>query len=391
MNDRDVPAVILAAGEGRRLTPLTHRRPKPMLPVANRPLLEYVVSAIAEAGIDRVVMVVGHRQERIRTHFRDGDDWGVTIEYVDQSTRLGTAHAVSQVEDVVHGPFLVLNGDRIVDPSLIRDVRSTLLESGSPVVSVTPSKRPSEYGVIELDGDRIVSIEEKPAAVSASALINAGVYGFDADIFRAIYETPQEDGELAITTTLASYVETGSISTVRYRGTWLDVSHLWDLLYVTAATIEPKGRDGSFERTHETATTAEDVVVGTNVRIGPNATIDGATALGDNVTVGANAVVANSVVLADAVIEPGAIVRDAVVGESARIGPNTTLPGGSASVVVEGEVFDDVEFGGVVGDTARVGGGVTIDPGTIVGDGVRIDHGVSVGGRLESETLVRRG
>jgi len=78
MNDTDVTAVVLAAGEGRRLEPLTNRRPKPMVPVANRPILEYVVSAIADAGIDRVVLVVGYQQERIRNHFGDGDDWGST-------------------------------------------------------------------------------------------------------------------------------------------------------------------------------------------------------------------------------------------------------------------------------------------------------------------------
>ncbi len=398
MPNSAVPAVVLAAGEGRRLAPLTHRRPKPMLPVANRPLLEYVVSAVATAGIDRLVLVVGHRQERIRNHFGDGDDWNVSIEYVEQSTRLGTAHAVSRVEGVVDGPFLVLNGDRIVDPELIQRTRSRLLEDGAPVVSVTPSEHPSEYGVVELDGERVVSIEEKPHAAGTTALINAGVYGFDPAIFDAIAETPQRAGELGITTTLSAYIESGSISAIRYRGTWLDVSNLWDLLYVTAASIDAEAFDTAGDEpvretvsAHETAAIADDVVLGSNVRIGPNATVGGATALGDNATVGANAVVSNAVVLSDAVIEDGAIVRDAIVGESAHVGANTTIPGGSATVVVENEVHEDVAFGGVIGDTATVGGGVTVDPGTIVGDGARIDDGANVGGHVETDAVVRRG
>ena len=117
MSDTPVTAVILAAGEGRRLEPLTNRRPKPMMPVANRPLLEHVIDSVVAAGIDRIVLVVGYKQERIRNHFRDGNDWGVTIEYVEQSTQLGTGHAVLQAEPVVDGPFVVLNGDRIVDPA----------------------------------------------------------------------------------------------------------------------------------------------------------------------------------------------------------------------------------------------------------------------------------
>ena len=390
MPDSAVPAVVLAAGEGRRLAPLTHRRPKPMLPVANRPLLEYVVSAIADAGVNRIVLVVGHRQERIRTHFGDGDDWDVSIEYVEQSTRLGTAHAVAQVEGVVDGPFLVLNGDRIVEPDLIRRTRDRLLETDGPVVSVTPSDRPSEYGVVELDGEHVVSIEEKPRAVAASALINAGVYGFDPAIFDAIRETPQEAGELGITTTLSAWVEADSISAVRYRGTWLDVSHLWDLLYVTAATIDGEHQPVS-GASHDRAAIADDVVLGDDVRIGPNATVGGATALGDNVTIGPNAVVSNAVVLPDAVIEAGAIVHDAIVGENAHVGANVTLAGGPATVIVENEVHEEVEFGGVIGDTAHVGGGVTVEPGTIVGDGAEIEDGACVHGRIETDAVVRRG
>ena len=115
MHDTSETAVILAAGAGRRLEPLTNRRPKPMVPVANRPLLEHVIETVAAAGIDRIVLVVGYKQERIRNHFGDGDEWDVTIEYVEQSTQLGTGHAVLQAESIVDDPFIVLNGDRIVD------------------------------------------------------------------------------------------------------------------------------------------------------------------------------------------------------------------------------------------------------------------------------------
>ena len=105
-------AVILAAGEGRRLDPLTNRRPKPMVPVRNQPLLEYVIEAVSAAGIDEIVLVVGYKRDRIQQHFGDGDDWGVTIEYVVQEKQLGTGHAVLQAEAVIDGDFLVLNGDR---------------------------------------------------------------------------------------------------------------------------------------------------------------------------------------------------------------------------------------------------------------------------------------
>jgi len=162
MSDNSVTAVILAAGEGRRLEPLTNRRPKPMVPVANRPLLEHVVEAVAAAGIDRIALVVGYRQERIRNHFGDGDDWGVTIEYVEQSTQLGTGHAVLQAESVVDGPFVVLNGDRIVDAAVVSQVRDLARDGDHPAMAVTTAEHPREYGVVTLDGDRVTGIDEKP-------------------------------------------------------------------------------------------------------------------------------------------------------------------------------------------------------------------------------------
>lgn len=188
--ETDVPTVFLAAGEGRRLEPLTNRRPKPMVPVANRPILEHVIEATAAAGIDRIVLVVGYRQERIRNHFGDGDDWGVTIEYVEQATQLGTAHAVDRVREHVQGPFVVLNGDQIVDSELIERVRDELRTAGGPVVSVTRSEPTSEYGIVTLEGETVTGIEEKLRAPTTSELINAGVYGFDRWIFEAISRTP---------------------------------------------------------------------------------------------------------------------------------------------------------------------------------------------------------
>ena len=324
-------AVILAAGEGRRLAPLTNRRPKPMVPVANRPLLSHVVEAVAAAGIDRIVLVVGYRQERIRNHFGDGDDWGVTIEYVEQPTQLGTGHAVLQAEPVVDGPFVVLNGDRVVDADVVAAVRGRLREGDRPAMAVTAAERPREYGVVALDGDRVTGIEEKPDRPVDTNRINAGVYGFSPAVFDAIRET-HTPGELAITATLDDLAGDGGVAAVPYDGRWLDVSNLWDLLTVNAALIHDDEQAGTTDATAGAptgpatdargVTVADDVVLAGNVRVGPNATIGGATAIGSNAAVKANAVVENSVVFPDATIGAGAVVRDAIVAGNARVGPN---------------------------------------------------------------------
>ncbi|ELZ35985.1 nucleotidyl transferase [Halorubrum distributum JCM 10247] len=362
-----------------------------MVPVANRPLLEHVVEAVTATEIDRIVLVVGYRQERIRNHFGDGDDWGVMIEYVQQSTQLGTGHAVLQAESVVDGPFVVLNGDRIVDPAVVSEMRDRARDGDLPAMAVTTAVNPREYGVVSLDGDRVTAIDEKPEGPVETNRINAGVYAFSPAVFDAIRET-HAPGELAITATLNELAATGSLSAVRYDGRWLDVSNLWDLLTVNAGLIgEPAAADPDGPALGDSVTVADDVALAGNVRVGPNVTIGGSTAVGSNATIEASAVVENAVIFPDAVIGAGAVVRDAIVAGNARIGPNATIAGGPATVVVGDAVHHDVEFGAVVGDNATVGGGATLTDGAVVGDDVTADAGVVIDGRIESGAVVRRG
>ena len=412
MHTNSVTAVILAAGEGRRLEPLTNRRPKPMVPVANRPLLEHVLEAVVAAGIDHVVFIIGYRQERIRNHFADGDAWGVDIEYVEQSTQLGTGHAVLQAESAVDGPFVVLNGDRIVDSVIVTEVADRAASGETPTVAVTQVDSPQAYGVVTLEGDRVVAIDEKPKGPIETGRINAGVYGFSSTIFDAIRETTTA-GELTITATLNNVASAAGVHAVSYDGSWLDVSNLWDLLTVNAALVgagEAAGEEAVSEETagegvatggavaSETTrahpgsvSIADDVVLGDTVRVGPNVTVGGATAIGRNATIEAGAIVENAVVFPDAVIGAGAVVRDAVIAGNARVGPNATIAGEPATVVVGDTVHHDVALSGVVGDNATIGAGATLTDGAVIGDDVAAEAGVVVDGRVEPGAVVRRG
>ena len=401
MGTAAVSAVILAAGEGRRLEPLTNRRPKPMVPVANRPLLEHVLEAVVAAGIDHVVFVVGYRQERIRNHFGDGDAWGIDVEYVEQSTQLGTGHAVLQAEPAVNGPFVVVNGDRIVDPSIVTTVCDRAASGETPTVAVTRVDNPQAYGVVTLEGDRVVAIDEKPDVPVETGRINAGVYGFSPAIFEAIRETTTA-GELTITATLNDVASAAGVYAVSYDGRWLDVSNLWDLLAVNAALIgadeatseRTVGEAVASETTRahpDSVSVADDVVLADTARVGPNVTLGGATAIGRNATVEAGAVVENAVVFPDAVIGAGAVVRDAIIAGNARVGPNTTIAGEPATVVVGDTVHHDVALSGVVGDNTTIGAGATITDGAVVGDDVAAEAGVVVDGRVAPGAVVRRG
>ena len=384
--------VVLAAGKGERLWPLTENRPKPMIPVANRPLLEHIIEALAAAGVSEVVLVVGSNRERVQRYFEDGANWGVDITYVVQDPQLGTGHALLQAESKIGESFLALNGDRIIDKSLLEDVWQRHHETTDPVMGVTQVATPSQFGVVNLDGDTVVGIEEQPIPeLATSDFINAGVYAFDPSIFAAIRRTDSY-GELALTDTLDEQLTDQQIRAVRYDGRWLDVSEPWDLLAVNDALIA----DGHFgqpedARIDESAVVADATVCGEDVVVHPQAAVLGGVTLGDNVRVGPGAVVENSILLPDSTIETGATVNDCIVGANTTIGPNTTIEGGTTDVVIGDTVHQNVRFGALAGDNVDIGGNVTIEPGAIVGNDTTVDSATVVTGRVSDNSHVMRG
>jgi len=389
-------AVVLAAGEGKRLEPLTNVRPKPMIPLANKPLLEHVLDAVKEAGIDEVVLVVGYKRDRIQSYFGDGDDWDLDIEYVVQEKQLGTGDAVLEAASVVDEDFLVLNGDRIIEGSIIeRVVEERVRADDSPaVMAVTHVDEPGLYGAVELDDENhVTSIIEKPDPHEVRTdLINAGVYAFGPEIFDAI-EATSSMGELALTDVLAEHLDEMPIRAIPYGKRWLDVSRPWDLVSVNSKLVGSveEEEDGGTAWVDESAVVSEDAVLGDDTRVYGNASILRGSAIGDNVSIGPNATVQNSIVMSDATIEAGAVVQDAVLGENVTVGPNTTIPGGAAAVVLKDAVYRGVTFGGIVGDNAQLESAVTVVPGTFVGNGSTVGHGARVDGWFEPETTITRG
>ncbi len=385
-------AVILTAGEGKRLEPLTEVRPKPMIPIANRPLLEYVVDACIDAGITDIVFVVGYKRERIQNYFGDGDNWSINIEYAVQRKQLGTGHAILQAEDYIEQPFIVLNGDRIVESNAIENLINQKPDREALVV--TRSDQPSNYGVIEYNGRDITSISEKPPQYEVTSnLINAGVYLFSPDIFTAIRNTDERiEGEIALPATLNSLIEQDKIETVRYSGLWVDVSYLWDILTVNSTMLDTKKqKHNSSAKIDDTASISSNTVVGDDTRVRANATVLRGVSIGDNVEVGANAVISNSIIMSDSTIKPGTIIKDCIIAENTEIGPNTTIPGGTTDIPIDDTIHRNVDLGGVFGDNTKLGGNVTVHPGSIVGRNTEIEGGSVISDRIESNSKIMRG
>jgi glucose-1-phosphate thymidylyltransferase len=415
-------AVVLAAGEGTRLRPLTRNRPKPMLPAANRPILEHVCDALIDAGVDRLVFVVGYRRERVQEHF--GPSYrGVPIEYVVQDKQLGSGHALLQARETVDGALLVVNGDRLIAAESVAAVRDAFAEDDArAALAVIERADASQYGAVRLRGRDIEEIVEKPDS-DAFRLINAGIYAFDASVFEAIEATPREDGELALTDTIARLVDGERVRGVRTGGLWVDATYPWDLLEV-ASEVLARGRvaglgrtDGGSEhpeaegasrseataqeraegvwvdpsaRVAEAATLRAPVVVGPDCELAAGAVVGPDAALGRNVTVGANATVERAVLDADTRVGAGSTLLDAVTGQSVRLGAVTAIPGGPGDVRVGREVHEDQRLGAVLADRVRARGGVSFAPGTLVGPEATVGTGAHVDGTVPGGAEVVR-
>ncbi|HTX43120.1 MAG TPA: bifunctional sugar-1-phosphate nucleotidylyltransferase/acetyltransferase, partial [Methanocella sp.] len=221
-------AVILAAGEGTRMRPLTENRPKVMLPIANKPLLEYIIGEVMAAGIRDITLIVGYRQEAVRDYFGDGSRFGVHIDYIVQDKQMGTGHAFGMASAIKDDRFIALNGDIVVSANFIGKLRG---RKEVAVIAVKKVADPRAYGVIEVNNDRVTRIVEKSPA-PPSNLANAGIYLFSPLIFVAIEETGLSPrGEFEVTDALQYLIDKGKqVGFEPMEEEWLDVGKPWDLL-----------------------------------------------------------------------------------------------------------------------------------------------------------------
>jgi glucose-1-phosphate thymidylyltransferase len=390
-------AVVLAAGEGNRLRPLTHNRPKPMLPAANRPILEYVLDALVDAGIERLCLVVGYKRDRVQDHF--GPTYrGVPIDYVVQSKQLGSGHALQQAAGTVGDSFVVVNGDRVIQAKMVSAVVDAY-EDAPAALAVLEHGNAQRYGAVDVDSGTITALVEKPDR-SEFRLINAGVYAFDRSIFEVLARTERINGTLPLTAAVESLVDERKVRAVRTDGLWVDATYPWDLLEVAHEVlrhglVEAPERDAAVwvadsARIDDDATLQGPVVVGPDCEVAAGAVVGPNVALGRNATVGANATVEGSVLDTDARVGAASVLIDCVTGHDVHLGPATVAPGGPADVQVGDAVHRGERLGAVFGDRVRAEGGVNCAPGALVGTNAHLRTGVVVSGQVRADSEVIR-
>ena len=382
-------AVILAAGEGTRMRPLTSTRPKVMLPVVNRPVLEHIILSAKDAGIDDFVCVVGYMGGMIREYFGDGGSLGVHIDYVDQKVQLGTAHAISMVRDLIGDRFLVLNGDAIIESS---DLRSLVKREEDIVLAVKEIDNPEGYGVVKTRGRRIVEIAEKPEHAIGN-LVNAGIYLFSDIIFDAIRETEKSTrGEYEITDSINAMVD-GSDIGYSMLDTWIDIGRPWNLLdaneYLLSdieteilgeiepyATLKDKIRVGNGTIIRNGSYIIGPAVIGENCDIGPNCFIRPNTSIGDGVRIGNAVEIKNSIVMDGAHIGHLSYAGDSILGSGCNLGAGTKIAnlrhdGRNIRVTMKGKSADTGrrKLGVIMGDYVHTGINTSINVGVMMDAG----------------------
>ncbi|RQW80959.1 MAG: glucose-1-phosphate thymidylyltransferase [Methanothrix sp.] len=382
-------SIILAAGEGSRMRPLTANTPKVMLPVAGKPLLEEIILRAKSAGSDRFVIVVGYQAEAVRSHFGDGRRLGVEIEYAVQEQQLGTGHALMAAESKAADHFMVLNGDVLPDVDSLK-----AMSCEDAAVSAIRVDDPTRYGVFLEENCVFKSVVEKSPS-PPSNLANAGIYVLNKSVFDALHAAPlSERGEYELTDALNSLAAREKIKIVTLQS-WLEIGRPWDILAANetllkemvpcilgdvepGATLKGSVSVGKNTLIMAGAYIEGPVIIGENCKIGPNCYIRPSTCIGDDVRVGNAVEIKNSAIFSGTKIGHLSYVGDSVIGQNCNFGAGTicsNLRHDKANIksFIKGKRVDSGrrKLGAIMGDNVMTGIHTTIYTGTVINSGFR--------------------
>ena len=386
------------------MRPLTHTRPKVMLPIANKPILEHLLIEAREAGIREFIFIVGYCDEQVRNYFGKGEKWGVNIAYSEQRKQMGTADALRMVESMLDGDFLAINGDVVISR---KDIRR-LLKNNHNTMSVIEVKDPGGLGMVELYEDRVVNIYEKTQK-PPTLMANAGLYLFTPGIFDAISRTEKSPrGEYEITDSLQLLMATEHGLHYEEIKSWLDLSYPWDLLPANEsmlAGIESQNLGEVEENVvikgvvavgkntviRSGAYIVGPVIIGDDCEIGPNCYIRPYTSIGNGCHVGAAVEVKNSIIMRGSRLPHHNYVGDSVIGEQCNLGAGTKIANlrlDKKDIQVAGIDTGRRKLGAIIGDRVETGINASINVGSMIGNNTFIGPGAVVSGVILPDSKI---
>jgi bifunctional UDP-N-acetylglucosamine pyrophosphorylase/glucosamine-1-phosphate N-acetyltransferase len=367
-------AVLMAAGRSTRTHPLTATRPKPLVPIWDRPLLEHQLRQL-DGLVDEVLLVVGFLRQQIEGRFGKACG-GIRLRYVTQEQQRGTADALLAARPYVTARCLVLNGDDFYH----REDLEGLLASGRGLL-VTRAKDPENRAVVQLEGDVLRGIVEKPRNPPKDAWCSVGGYCVEKDDLGCLDDVvPSPRGELELPDFILRLVEKSVVRAKRIERFWLPITYAWDVLQAALFLWEDttRARDlGLRAETLDSLRDRDDVTLGQSVRIeGPvrfggsvriedGVRLSGPVAIGSAARIGEGAVIERSILFDGVVVGRQARVLDSVLGERVSVGAGARIesrPGHELAIDVKGKrVVPEIARLGVV-----AGDGVSIEPGAVV-------------------------
>ena len=357
---------IMCGGEGTRLRPLTFGRPKPCIPIVNKPSIQHLVSHLANLGFNDVVITLGYMSDAIEKALGDGSLFGVNVTYVHEKTKLGTAGSVKNAQKYLEEqPFLVVGGDHVVGLNLLEFYREHLTNDSITTIGLISIDDPTEYGIAEIDANyQIKRFKEKPSPGEIfSNLASTGMYVCDPEIFDHIPTGEKFDFARNL---FPKLMEKGyPLRAWLARGNWSDVGSPRSLREAERWKLQDIGF----------------------TNISGDLYIKGARVLGPVQVGSCVSVAANSRVIGPVAIGAGTIIEENVI-----IGPYTSI-GEGCIVKKNAKIFSSSIYNRViVGSDSTVSGSI-IDNDTLIGSGCNIEHDTVIGPHavLKSNVVVHSG
>lgn len=330
-------AVILVGGKGTRLRPLTATRPKPNVPIVDRPFLAYALEWVADHGMTDVVLCCGFKSDAMVEQFGDGSRYGVSITWVFEPEPRGTAGGVKMAEQHLDDRFLLLNGDVLTDMDLTAQIAAHERSGARGTLALVPVEDPSAYGLVRLDDDgRVAGFLEKPEPEEIDTdLISAGAYVLERDVLDMIPAGREVSIEREIWPQL---VGDGLFGFVHRDAYWMDIGtperYIQAVADVLSGAVETRvlgrlrgGPVAAGALVDPAATVAADALVEQGSQVAAGAVIGSGSVVGAGAVVGANAVLERSILLPGAIVESNARLRDVVAGERARVPAGADVTG----------------------------------------------------------------
>lgn len=363
--------VILAAGKGERLQPLTDCKPKAMLPVCNKPLIEYQLELLRAHGVDDIALVVGYLREQIE--FED-------VKFYEDKLIKGTATALHAARDFIDDEFILIYGDLFFDISNFSDIVET-----ENSIAVAKVKDVSRYGEVLFEEGRLTGILEKSG--SGEGFANAGIYHLTPSVLDFVESTGESArGEYELTDSLRMLNDKAGVRVVPLNGYWNDIGYPWDYIDANMHMLARTGFSvGEGAEIWDSAILRKPAVIGSGCTL-KNCVVE-RSVIADDCVVGEFSIVKRSVVMSRSNVPHLNYVPDSVIAEGCNLGAGTKIANlrfddAPVKMTVKGERIDSSrrKLGAIVGYNVKTGINASIYP------GVKISSGKWV----EAETLVRR-